>query len=97
MVRTSVLRTTATLWGLLCLAGFTGAAAGADMPGRSSLPAVPAPFEGKLNTVEEGSTPWYPVPLAAPKGAPNVLLVMTDDVGFGAKTSIALSCAESKG
>jgi arylsulfatase len=85
MVRASVSRTAAgALWGLLCLAG---PAAAEDLPGRLSLPAVPTPFEGNLNAVEEGSTPWYPVSQRAPEGAPNVLLVMTDDVGFGAAST----------
>src|SRR5207248_5889781 len=29
------------------------------------------------------STPSYPQPLKAPKGAPNVLVILLDDVGFG--------------
>jgi len=30
------------------------------------------------------STPDFPKPITAPKGAPNILLILTDDVGFGA-------------
>ena len=30
------------------------------------------------------STPWWPPRVMLPKGAPNVLLIMTDDSGFGA-------------
>ena len=29
------------------------------------------------------STPWWPPRVVPPKGAPNVLLIMTDDAGFG--------------
>ncbi len=56
-------------------------------PGRDVLPAVPAPFSGSLEPTEEGSTLYYPRALTAPEGAPNVLLVMTDDVGFGASST----------
>jgi arylsulfatase len=30
------------------------------------------------------SKPDFPKEIQAPKGAPNILLIMTDDVGFGA-------------
>ncbi|HWU02845.1 MAG TPA: arylsulfatase [Novosphingobium sp.] len=38
-------------------------------------------------TVETSAPAQYPAPLVAPKGAPNILLVMTDDVGFGASST----------
>ncbi len=42
---------------------------------------------GKLAPAIKGCDPiQWPVEVSAPKGAPNVLLVMTDDVGFGATT-----------
>lgn len=34
-----------------------------------------------------GSPPGVPQPVRAPEGAPNVLLVMTDDVGFAAAST----------
>ena len=33
------------------------------------------------------STPWWPPNIVPPKGAPNVLLIITDDVGFGAPST----------
>ena len=33
------------------------------------------------------STPWWPPRVVPPKGAPNVLLIMTDDQGFGAPST----------
>jgi arylsulfatase len=40
---------------------------------------------GKIDTTVSGSDPIeWPKEIAAPAGAPNGLLVMTDDVGFGA-------------
>ena len=35
----------------------------------------------------EASTPSYPSPVKAPEGAPNIILVMTDDVGFAASST----------
>lgn len=82
---------TSTLPGraLACLALVLASASWSapQAPERTALPAVPAGFSGTLNATEQGSTPYVPVGLAAPKGAPNVLLVMTDDVGFSAASS----------
>ena len=44
----------------------------------------PAEFGGVINEKASESTPWWPPRVVPPKGAPNVLLIMTDDVGFGA-------------
>lgn len=40
-----------------------------------------------LRTQADGSWRYYPNIPKAPKGAPNVLLVLTDDVGFGASST----------
>src|SRR6187399_121322 len=47
------------------------------------LPKPAAPFAGKVGTTYKESTPDYPKPVKAPEGAPNVLLILTDDTGFG--------------
>jgi arylsulfatase len=47
------------------------------------LPKPTPPFAGKIGRTWQESTPDYPLPLAAPEGAPNVLLILTDDTGFG--------------
>jgi arylsulfatase len=48
----------------------------------------PAPeFKGKIGRTAKDSTPDFPKPIEAPKGAPNVLLIMTDDVGFSAAST----------
>ncbi len=57
--------------GALCLS--VPAAGGAD-----------APFNGKIETYSKDSTPSWPTPATAPKDSPNVVLVLLDDVGFGA-------------
>ena len=40
-------------------------------------------FEGTIGTTWEESTPWWPAAIAPPPGAPNVVVVLYDDVGFG--------------
>jgi arylsulfatase A-like enzyme len=54
-------------------------------PDRTKLPIRRPPFSGVVNRTLEGSQPdWdFVAPIPAPKGAPNVLLVLTDDAGFG--------------
>lgn len=49
------------------------------------LPRPPQPFEGQLEPTEADSTTYFPArTVEAPQDAPNILLVLTDDVGFGA-------------
>ena len=51
------------------------------------LPYPQQPFKGKIGRTAKESTPDFPKGIEAPKGAPNVLLIMTDDVGFGASST----------
>ncbi len=45
---------------------------------------TPAPkFGGVINLSAKDSKPWWPPQVVPPKGAPNVLLIMTDDQGYG--------------
>ncbi|HVS40108.1 MAG TPA: arylsulfatase [Gemmataceae bacterium] len=48
------------------------------------LPRPEPPFEGHIGRTIKDSTKDFPQEVHAPKGAPNVLLILTDDVGFGA-------------
>jgi arylsulfatase len=47
------------------------------------LPPPPAKFGGKISESYLNSTPYWPPRVVPPKGAPNVLLIMTDDQGYG--------------
>jgi arylsulfatase len=47
------------------------------------LPPPPERFGGKIERNAAQSTPYWPPRVEPPKGAPNVLLIMTDDAGFG--------------
>jgi arylsulfatase len=51
------------------------------------LPRPEQPFQGKIGRTAKESTPDFPKGIEAPKGAPNVLLILTDDVGFGASST----------
>jgi len=51
------------------------------------LPKPEPPFQGKIGRTVKDSTPDFPKSIEAPAGAPNVLLIMTDDVGFGASST----------
>ena len=51
------------------------------------LPPPPLPFGGVIKDKASESTPWWPPRVVPPKGAPNVLLIMTDDQGFGAPST----------
>jgi arylsulfatase A-like enzyme len=47
------------------------------------LPPDNPKFGGVIKDVAKDSKPWWPPTIVPPKGAPNVLLIMTDDAGYG--------------
>jgi arylsulfatase len=51
------------------------------------LPVPPAPFKGQIGLSAKDSKSDFPQPVQAPKGAPNIVLVLLDDVGFGASST----------
>lgn len=54
---------------------------------RETLPIPDPQFEGKINLRASDSTKDFPAEPKAPDGAPNILLILTDDVGFGATST----------
>ena len=50
----------------------------------AQLPPPLQRFEGKIERNAAQSTPYWPARVVPPKGAPNILLIMTDDAGFAA-------------
>src|SRR5271170_5345915 len=51
------------------------------------LPAPPQKFQGDIGLdIAHSKTAW-PARIVPPKGAPNILLILTDDVGFGAPST----------
>ena len=51
------------------------------------LPRPQQPFQGHIGRTAEKSTPDFPKEVKAPDRAPNILLILTDDVGFGASST----------
>jgi len=69
----------------------TGAGLGSP-DGTRTIPGdvLPAPdllFGGKIKLNAAQSTSWWQPRIVPPKGAPNILLIMTDDVGFVAPST----------
>jgi len=48
------------------------------------LPKPEARFNGKIGRTVKDSKPDFPKGVEPPAGAPNILMILTDDVGFGA-------------
>ena len=53
----------------------------------AQLPPPPPKFGGVINESAKDSKPWWPPRIVPPKGAPNVLLIMTDDQGYGVSST----------
>jgi arylsulfatase len=64
----------------LCTAGGAYAA-------DETLPKADPAFAGKIGVSRDDSTPAWPQRTKAQKGAPNVVLILLDDVGFGATST----------
>src|SRR5712691_4116353 len=47
------------------------------------LPPPPPKFGGEIGLSAPDSKPYWPPTVVPPKGAPNVLLIITDDAGYG--------------
>ena len=47
------------------------------------IPPPPMPFGGVIKESVSDSKAWWPPRVVPPKGAPNILLIMTDDQGYG--------------
>ena len=62
--------------------------AAAQWPDRNRLPIPPHQKQVKIAPIiKDSGKPEWPKEVEPPPGAPNVLLVMTDDVGFGASST----------
>ena len=51
------------------------------------LPPPPEKFGGEIGLNADQSKTAWPARIVPPKGAPNILLILTDDVGFGAPST----------
>ena len=66
-------------------AGTTGDVTTGDLrtqPGASPRASAYAGFEGRVGRTIAASRSWWPPRPAPPEGAPNVVIVLADDLGF---------------
>src|SRR5258708_37362259 len=54
----------------------------------AQVPAPPPKLGGVIKENSKDSKPWWPPTVVPPNGAPNVLLIMTDDQGYGVNGSV---------
>ena len=59
----------------------------AESGDNGSLPRLPPAFDGRIGKTYAESQAHYPATPRAPADAPNVLLILTDDVGFAASST----------
>jgi arylsulfatase len=87
-----VLRLTGSIVVVAAYVGVAAAQVVTGVPGSPSatitidgkqLPPPPAKFGGVIKQTAKDSKPYWPPTVVPPKGAPNVLLIMTDDQGYG--------------
>jgi arylsulfatase len=83
---------TLTLFAAVMAAGIAHAQQVTGTPGSPSatttidgkqLPPPPPKFGGVIRESYKDSKPWWPPRVVPPRGAPNILLIMTDDQGYG--------------
>jgi arylsulfatase A-like enzyme len=67
--------------------GVPGSASATISIDGKQLPAPDPKFGGVIKEKASESKAWWPPTVVPPKGAPNVLLIMTDDCGFGAPST----------
>jgi arylsulfatase A-like enzyme len=67
--------------------GTLGSASATTTIDGKQLPPPDPKFGGVIKENAPQSKPWWAPRVVPPKGAPNVLLIMTDDVGFGAPST----------
>ncbi|MET0544018.1 MAG: sulfatase-like hydrolase/transferase [Variovorax sp.] len=73
----------ATPTGAQVVTGTLGSPSATTTIDGKQIPAVEPPFGGVIKPNATESTPWWPPTITPRKGAPNVLLIMTDDQGYG--------------
>src|SRR5882762_4954886 len=59
----------------------------------NQIPPPPPKFGGVIKENATDSKTWWPPNVVPPKGAPNVLLIMTDDQGYGVSGTLGFAAA----
>lgn len=55
------------------------------------LPPPPPKFGGEIGLDAKDSKPYWAPQVVPPKGAPNILLIMTDDAGYGISSTFLVA------
>ena len=63
--------------------GVPGSPSATQVINGNQIPPPPLPFGGVIKEIVADSTPYWPPRVVPPAGAPNILLIMTDDAGYG--------------
>ena len=97
MSRRAILSTTVALLAVVLLAaspamaqqvtGVLGSPSATTTISGKQLPPPDPKFGGVIKEKASESKAWWPPRVVPPKGAPNVLLIMTDDSGYGAPST----------
>jgi arylsulfatase A-like enzyme len=69
------------------ISGKPGSPSATETISGEQLPPPPPKFEGKIERNAAQSQPYWPPRIVPPKDAPNILLIMTDDTGYGAPST----------
>jgi arylsulfatase A-like enzyme len=69
------------------ITGAPGAPSAVEFPNSRVLPTPTPPFTGTIQPNLVNSAPGWPPTISPPEGAPNVLLILIDDAGFGSNSS----------
>ncbi|HEV2971795.1 MAG TPA: sulfatase-like hydrolase/transferase [Pirellulales bacterium] len=83
MADSTVSATSAAPGGAPVVSGVPGSPSATTTIDGKYLPPPPPKFGGVINLSARDSKPWWPSRVVPPKGAPNILLIMTDDQGYG--------------
>ena len=82
--KTLVMSATILVLAVMPIMGFAQTSlSSASMVDRTNLPVPDPEFRGKIGETFKDSKPDFPQPVKAPHGAPNVVLILLDDLGFG--------------
>jgi hypothetical protein len=65
------------------ITGTPGSPSATQVINGNQLPPPPLKFGGVIKETAPDSKPYWPPRVVPPKGAPNILLIMTDDQGYG--------------
>jgi arylsulfatase len=63
--------------------GTPGSPSATQVINGNQIPPPPLPFKGVIKEAATDSKSYWPPRVVPPKGAPNILLIMTDDQGYG--------------